>query len=110
MKKITKVIVYYDDGTFEEVMSNKNTLPVTPIIPQSPYSPNSPPWTPPFTVTSKNTGEFTNSPMILGGPSSSTYSWSMGYMDSMTATADGSPITNKYTITSTGNGHVELQG
>lgn len=111
MKKIAKVIVHFDDGTFEEVVSSeKSVMPLFPQAPQAPYAPVTLPWVSPFTVTSKNAGEFSNAPMILGGPSSSTYSWSMGYMDNVAGTADGSPITNKYTITSTGNGHVEVQG
>lgn len=109
MKKIAKIIVYFDDGTFEEVMNSEKSM--FPAVPQYPYvpNPNTQPWISPFTVTSKNTGEFKNDPMILGGPSSSTYSWSMGYMDNMASTSDGAPVTNKYTITSTGNGHVEIQ-
>lgn len=105
-KKIAKIIVYFDDGTFEEVMSSEKIA--FPVVPQYPYvpNPNTHPWIPPFTVTSKSSGEFFNAPLSTN----SIYSWSMGYMDTMAGTADGSPITNKYTITSTGNGHVEIQG
>lgn len=104
-KKIAKVIVYFDDGTFEEVMSNTRVvLPQTPYVPYTPYAP---PWISPFTVTcAARGGEFSVDTMSA----KPTYSWSMGYMDTLASTSDGAPITNKYTITSTGNGHVELQG
>ena len=93
-KKIAKVVIFYDDGSLQEIESTTAETPVS------------------FLSTSENTlnfndnfGTFTPAPTL-----NSPYSWSMGYMDNMSGTADGAPTTNKYTITSTGNGHVELQG
>lgn len=91
-KKITKIIVYFDDGTFEEVMK-AHTPSINPAIsPQTPY------WTPPFTVTCSA------SEAKLG----TFQDWSSPYNIS-TMTNDGAPITNKYAITSSGNGNVEIQ-
>jgi hypothetical protein len=50
MKKISKVIVYYQDGTFEELVSNTNPTPKTDWYPPSSpvYGPivNPNPWAP----------------------------------------------------------------
>jgi len=91
-KKISRVIVFYEDGSFEEV---KTSSPQPAYIPATPKS-----WEGPFfyTVTTKDT-------------TSNQYDqkWAYNYQD-MSYTPDGAPITNKYAITSSGNGHVEIQG
>ena len=65
MKKISKVIVYYEDGTYEEVANkifngegdkDKKTFETSPVNPIPYYSPSTSPtvknpWDPPFTVT-----------------------------------------------------------
>ena len=82
MKKINRVIVYYDDGTYEEishsvphVQSEKNqkyveTSPVTPYYPM-PYvlhrmNPLKNPWDPPFTVTCGSTNKYSITSMSSG--------------------------------------------
>jgi hypothetical protein len=93
-KKITKIIVYFDDGTFEEMSSNKPAPYVWPNVqPWMAPSPSAPPM---YTVTCKDSTS-----------SASTMFSSYSY-DNMVA--DGAPITNKYAITSSGNGNVEVQG
>ena len=58
MKRITKIVTFYDDGTFtESVPSNTNPLPYmpTPVYPYTPSAPLNPspyPWpSPPYTIT-----------------------------------------------------------
>ena len=56
MKKISKIIVYYDDGTFEECNMEKPYIPpFTGPIPGAPYQPIpvQNPWYPPNTITCK---------------------------------------------------------
>ena len=118
-KKISKVIVYYDDGTFQEVTpgvhtsqdkENKEpvkTSPVTPDFRPDYYQireyknaptyvvPNADPSLPPWTVTC-GTGNVT---LNYSEPESGLYSFtSTGNSDNL----------NKYSITSTGNGNVDL--
>jgi hypothetical protein len=91
MKKITKVIVYFDDGTFEEMKSQPSVVPHYTWPQYKPYvTPQVDPWSPPYVVTSGNT------PLTLSNSNDN-------------SVADGAPITNKYTITSSGNGNVEVQ-
>jgi hypothetical protein len=97
-KKITKVIVYFDDGTFEEIPSTLSTPYVWPNV--QPWMAPAPPAPPMFTVTTKDTTSVA---------SSSFSSWNTAYSYD-TMVADGAPITNKYAITSSGNGNVEIQG
>ena len=131
-KKISKVIVYYEDGTYEEithsvspVQSEKNkehvsTNPVTPDfrpdyqkITEWPMP--RPTWVPPdytqpardqwpyepmrIWCTDKTTGNMTLNYTINPAAEMSTWSFtSTGNADNL----------NKYTITSTGNGNVDL--
>lgn len=56
MKKISKIIVYYNDGTFEECdMNQKHVPPMFGPIPGMPYQPIvQPDWYPPnHTITCK---------------------------------------------------------
>jgi hypothetical protein len=110
-KKINKVIVYYDDGTYEEIKTgsvdtqnqpNKNT-PSTPFVDLRPdyykiqeYDTTPPAyWKPPFTVTCE-TGN-----VPLNYTVTEPNNWKF------TSTGNFAPD-NKYTITSTGNGNVDL--
>ena len=114
-KTISKIIVYYSDGTYEEVKTGISNAPhqpnpldvtktpVTPDFrpdwqkiqdwnPSMPYqpryvSPTVDPSLPPWTVTCG-----TGSVPLVG---------------KMTSTGNG-PLDYKYTITSTGNGNVEV--
>ena len=118
-KTISKIIVYYSDGTYEEVKTsisdaqnqphspNVTKTPVSPDFrpdwqkirewnPSMPYGPHVPtyvspgtgdPSLPPWTITCSTTGENLN--------------WKV------TSTGNDVPF-NKYTITSTGNGNVEV--
>lgn len=141
MKKISKVIVYYEDGTYEEVKAsvpdsqgkqNKETIspsPVTPDFrpdtqkvqewkptPQPPWNPGIPyqPWYQPYTspgtgVPNWRPGEIwcttdtttTDNIPLNYTIKSDTGSWSF------TSTGNADNL-NKYTITSTGNGNVDL--
>ena len=123
-KKISKVIIYYDDGTYEEVKASllnpqdqqdKAPTSPSPVMPgfrpdyqkvrdwKEPYytqpqwvpSTDKKPWEPPFTVTCDNV----NVPLKYTINSDNTWSFtSTGNADNL----------NKYTITSTGNGNVDL--
>jgi len=89
-KKISKVIVYYEDGTYEEIKASFNDSPYkqnTPNVNPSPVIPN--PYNPPWIVTC-GTGSV---------PLQSHYSF--------TSMGNFAPD-NKYSITSTGNGNVDL--
>jgi hypothetical protein len=86
-KKISKIIVYYEDGTFEEIansLSGVQSEPDKKDVGTSPVAPTLTPhmWPPypPFTVTYSN-GNVPLRHMI---------------------------INDKYTITSTGNGNVDF--
>ena len=117
-KTISKVIVYYEDGTYEEVKTGANDSsnkqnpsdvkrsPITPDLrpdytqirdwPLNPpqVQPNQPTWTPQYTR------ETWPQPMVVTcGDTSSTYKF--------TSTGNFAPD-NKYSITSTGNGNVDL--
>lgn len=120
MKKISKVIVYYEDGTYEEIKAsvsdtqdqpNKKDVSPSPIT-WPPYtSPYYAPYTAPYTAPSipwpgykpgdiwcTNTDD--NVPLKYTiSPDSGTWSF--------TSTGNFGND-NKYTITSTGNGNVDL--
>ena len=56
MKKISKIIVYYDDGTFEECNMEKPYIPPPTYVPPPTYGPlpvQPPSWYPPNTITCK---------------------------------------------------------
>jgi hypothetical protein len=113
-KTISKVIVYYNDGTYEEVkvgLSDTQNQPNTNPAVKTPVTPDFRPdyhqirdWptvptyqptfiqpgvnpTPPWVVTCSTTGENLN--------------WK-------TTSTENAPLDYKYTITSTGNGNVEV--
>lgn len=124
-KKISKVIIYYEDGTYEEVKAsvpdtqgeqNKTPVSPSPVIPPYPdlrpdyykireytqpvwVSPTVDPLTPPWTVTCNSTDNVTLNYTI--NPNADTTTWSF------TSTGNADNL-NKYTITSTGNGNVDL--
>lgn len=128
MKKINKVIVYYEDGTYEEITNsisaiqsekNKESIGPSPVIPdfrpdtlkirewpQPTYSPtwvpstDKKPWEPPYVVTC---GSDNNIPLhySITSDTRDMTSWSF------TSTGNADNL-NKYTITSTGNGNVDL--
>jgi hypothetical protein len=100
-KKISKVTIYYDDGTYEEI---KNSIPniqdkqyktTTPWTPwpnvTKPYEPGPAYWKSPFVVTTTDSSAGTSYTMASTG---------FGAIDSS--------MLNKYTITSSGNGDVDL--
>lgn len=109
-KKISKVIVYYEDGTYEEVKAgvsdlsgqpNKKDVSPSPVTPDfrpdytqirelrtTPYQP--PTWNIPLNYT------VTSDPCNMEMPT-----WTF------TSTGNADNL-NKYTITSTGNGNVDL--
>ena len=137
MKKISKVIIYYEDGTYEEVKAgipdtqgkqNKETVSPSPVIPDfrpdtqkvrdyNPAMPYQPTWTPYYTQPARdtwpypwrpndiwctNSGNLDNMPLNLKYTvNSDTGSWTF------TSTGNADNL-NKYTITSTGNGNVDL--
>ena len=112
-KKISKVIIYYDDGTYEEVKTsvfdpqnqqNKTPVSPSPVVPD--FRPDyyqvkdwKDPWAPPWTVTCE-TG---NVPLkyTVSSDTRDMATWSF------TSTGNADNL-NKYTITSTGNGNVDL--
>ena len=128
-KKISKVIVYYDDGTYEEVktgapniqdQTNKN--PASPPVvmpdfrpdiqkmkdwtPSTPYqptyvTPSVDPTLPPWTVTCSTGNVPLNYTVTSDACNMEMPSWSF------TSTGNADNL-NKYTITSTGNGNVDL--
>ena len=119
-KKISKVIIYYEDGTYEEIAhsvsrvqdekdkGNVSPSPVTPDLRPDYYilrdwkDPfyKEDPYAPPFTVTCDNTN---NVPLMYNVTSSTrdVQEWRF------TSTGNAG-VLNKYTITSTGNGNVDL--
>jgi hypothetical protein len=122
-KKISKVIVYYEDGTYEEVKAgisntpdkpNKENVSPSPVIPDMrpdyykirdwgtpTWVPNTgDPLQPPWTVTCKTTD---NVPLnyTVSSDARDMTTWSF------TSTGNADNL-NKYTITSTGNGNVDL--
>ena len=128
-KKVSKVIVYYEDGTYEEIkastsdVSNKTdkdnvSAPVVvpdlrpdyykmrdwrdPVFVQPQWVPSTDKkqWEPQFTVTCDNTN---NVPLMYNVTSSAcdVQEWHF------TSTGNAYNL-NKYTITSTGNGNVDL--
>lgn len=72
MKKIVKIVTFYDDGTFEESVPSIPTpwtppsMPYQPTTPVNPYGPNYP-WQPPYTIWCK-TADGTVSEMTLTSP------------------------------------------
>ena len=128
-KKISKVIVYYEDGTYEEIAhsippvqgeKNKEHVSTNPIVPdlrpnyyilrdwkepvyvQPTWVPSTDkkPWEPPYTVTCDATA---NVPLkyTVSSDTRDMTTWSF------TSTGNADNL-NKYTITSTGNGNVDL--
>jgi hypothetical protein len=112
-KKINRVIVYYDDGTYEEIKTgvvdsqnqpNKNTFS-TPFVDLRPdyykikeYDTTPPAyWKPPFTVTCETGSVPLNYTITTEEPNN----WKF------TSTGNFAPD-NKYSITSTGNGNVDI--
>jgi hypothetical protein len=79
MKKITKIITFYDDGTFDE--ATPSVVPVNPPVPNTPWNPSMPyqpiqpknpygptyPWEPPYTIWCK-TADGTVQEMTLTSP------------------------------------------
>jgi len=79
MKKITKIVTFYDDGTFDE--STPSLTPVNPPVPYTPWNPSMPyqpiqpknpygptyPWEPPYTIWCK-TADGTVQEMTLTSP------------------------------------------
>lgn len=73
MKKITKIVTFYDDGTFTESVPSPGITPSVPYnpapfspVPMYPYNPSTPygplnpaPWPsyPPYTITCKASGD-----------------------------------------------------
>lgn len=104
-KKISKVTIYYDDGTYEEIKNSvsntENKQDQTSVkwhdlmrpdyyqIKEYEVPKTAEPWKPYFTVASGDTG------------ATGTYTYNI------TSTANAGPD-YKYTITSTGNGNVDL--
>ena len=132
-KKISKVIIYYEDGTYEEVKAgisdsqsekNKNNVSPSPVIPDfrpdtqkvrdfNPSMPYQPTWAPYYTQPARDPWPYPWRPgevwcttdasrnVPLNYTVSDTGSWSF------TSTGNADNL-NKYTITSTGNGNVDL--
>jgi hypothetical protein len=140
-KKISKVIIYYEDGTYEEVKAsvsdsqskpNKETVSPSPVVPDFrpdtqkvqewkppnqinwpyPYQPYYAPYTAPNTGTPNwrpndiwcTTAEG-NVPLKYTVTSDSRNMEMPSWSFTSTGNADN---LNKYTITSTGNGNVDL--
>ena len=128
-KKISKVIIYYEDGTYEEVKAsvsdssgqpNKKDVSPSPVTPDfrpdytqirewttTPYqppvyvTPSVDPTLPPWTVTCAS-GNVPLKYTVTSDPRNMD-------MPSWTFTSTGNADNlNKYTITSTGNGNVDL--
>jgi hypothetical protein len=101
-KKISKVIVYYDDGTFEEMNGT------TPVV--KPYVPPTPDFRP-------DTQKVQDWPMRIHPPTTFPqyqpardawpHPWKPNEICCGTSTGNA-PEFNKYTITSTGNGNVDI--
>ena len=78
MKKITKIVTFYDDGTFTEATPSLDiptpwtppapnpSMPYQPIQPKNPYGPTYP-WEPPYTIWCK-TADGTVQEMTLTSP------------------------------------------
>lgn len=112
-KKINKVIVYYDDGTYEEIKTSPADIPNQTVKDSTRPSfvdlrpdyykikeyDTTPPayWKPPFTVTCETGSVPLNYTMTTEEPNN----WKF------TSTGNFAPD-NKYSITSTGNGNVDL--
>jgi hypothetical protein len=107
MKKINRITVYYDDGTYEEINNNvpgqqgdqnKKVIETGPLK-QTPWNPyyvpttDKAPWDPPFTITF-GTGsvplKYTVDPQSGAWAFKSTYNFAPS---------------DKYTITSSGSGY-----
>lgn len=114
-KTISKIIVYYDDGTYEEVKTGISNAPNQPdpyIAPKPTVNPDFRPdwqkireWTPstPYqpVYVSPNTGDPSLPPWtITCSTTGENLNWKV--------TSTGNDVPGyKYTITSTGNGNVE---
>lgn len=134
-KKISKVIIYYEDGTYEEVKAgvpdtqgkqNKETVSPSPVIPD--FRPDTqkvqewptprPTWVPPYYA--PQTPAWPNPtwrPGEIWCTTNTTDNVTLNYTItpnaddmlswSFTSTGNADNL-NKYTITSTGNGNVDL--
>lgn len=109
-KKISRITVYYDDGTYEEINNslpgqqgdqNKKVIETgplrqTPVYPYVAPTTDRAPWDPPFTVTC-DTGtvplKYTIDPHTGAWAFKSTYNFAPN---------------DKYTITSIGSGNVDI--
>lgn len=128
-KKISKVIIYYEDGTYEEVKASvsdtqnqqdKNVASPNPVVPDfrpdtqkvqewprpgwpAPYQPTTvDPSIPPWTITCDSTNNIPLKYTVTSDPRNME-------MPSWTFTSTGNADNlNKYTITSIGNGNVDL--
>jgi len=106
-KKINKVIVYYEDGTYEEIkagVDNASNKSNTPDVNTSPVTPDLRP----------DYYKIREYPVPTHVPDPSILPWtitcgtgSVPLHYSFTSTGNFSPD-NKYSITSTGNGNVDL--
>ena len=72
MKKITKIVTFYDDGTFSESTPSREYIPSAPSMPvfhPPQYPPTTQPWPsyPPYTIWCK-TADGTMSEMTLTSP------------------------------------------
>ena len=118
-KTISKIIVYYDDGTYEEAkvsIPNAPHQPNTPDVTKTPVSPDFRPdwqqikeWNPSTPYQPRYV-----SPYISPTVDPSLPPWtitcgtdSIPLVGKLTSTGNG-PLDYKYTITSTGNGNVEV--
>ena len=119
-KKISKVIIYYEDGTYEEVKAgvsglqsekDKKDVGTNPVIPDfrpdtqkvkefNPSTPHQPTWVPHYTQPARDPWPY---------PWRQNEVWCSSTPDHWSSTSTGnSQNLNKYTITSTGNGNVDL--
>ena len=134
-KKISKVIIYYEDGTYEEVKAsvsnsqsekNKETVSPSPVVPDfrpdtqkvkefNPSMPYQPTWVPYYTQPARDTWPYPWRPNeVWCTTNASDNNIALNYTIngdtgswSFTSTGNADNL-NKYTITSTGNGNVDL--
>jgi hypothetical protein len=102
-KKIDKVIIYYNDGTFEEVKAglfdsqseeNKKSITPSPVIPD-------------FRPDRQKIQEWPMTPRYQPARDPWPFPWKPNEIWCGTSTGNA-PEFNKYSITSTGNGNVDL--
>lgn len=91
-KKISKVIVYYTDGTFEEMKAD-----ASPHVPSAPD----------FRPDTQKIRDWPTLPTLPTTPCPWPYPWGPNQVWCDTSTGNA-PLTDKYTITSTGNGNVDI--